>query len=88
MPPIHGSLLRWKSRQSRPAGWIRLAAISVGDRYPPGDLVALLQRVQELVFLNGLGGRLEGKLGGCGMRENEQQRERGEQRLETGELEN
>ena len=30
MPPIHGSLLRWKSRQSRPAGWIRLAAIASG----------------------------------------------------------
>ena len=60
----------------------------VGDRYAPGDLVALLQRVQELVFLNGLGGRLEGKLGGCGIREHEQQCERREQRLEAGELQN
>ena len=66
----------------------QIGSISVGDRYAPGDLVALLQRVQELVFLNGLGGRLEGKLGGCGMREHEQQRERREQRLETGEFEN
>ncbi len=24
MPPIQGSVLRWKSRQLRPAGWIRL----------------------------------------------------------------
>ena len=79
-----GSLLRWKSRQSRPAGWIRLEAIVSGMDDPPGDLVALLQRIQELVFLNGFGGRLEGKLRRRGMREHEQQRERGEQRLEWG----
>ena len=44
---------------------------------PAGDLVALLQRVQELVFLHGFGGGLEGKLRRGGMREHEQQRECG-----------
>ena len=48
----------------------------VGDGDAPGDLVALLQRIQELVFLNGFGGRLEGKLRRGGMSEDEQQRER------------
>src|SRR4029450_6053258 len=71
-----------------PRGLDQIGSISVGDRYAPADLVALLQRIQELVFLNGLGGRLERKLGGCGASQNEQQRERREQRLETGGLEN
>ena len=29
-PPIQGSVLRWKSRQLRPPGWIRLDAIVSG----------------------------------------------------------
>src|SRR3954468_19704234 len=66
----------------------QIGGISVGDRYPPADLVALLQRLQKLVFLNGFSSRLEGKLGGRGTSQNEQQRECGEQRPETGEFEN
>ena len=65
-----------------------IGGISVGDRHAPADLVALLQRIQELVFLNGLGGRLEGKLSGRRLREHEQQHECGKQRLETGESKN
>ncbi len=52
-----------------PRGLDQIGSIAVGDRYAPGDLVALLQRIQELVFLNGFGGRLEGKLGGRRLRE-------------------
>src|SRR3981189_1927722 len=31
-----------------------------GNRYPPGDLLAFLQRIQKLVFMHGFGGGLEG----------------------------
>ena len=34
-PPMIGSLLRWKSRQSRPAGWIRLEAMVSGMEIRP-----------------------------------------------------
>ena len=71
-----------------PGGLNKAGGHRIGDRYPSRDLVALLQRIQELVFLNGFGRGLEGKLGGCGTCENEQQRERGEQRPEPGELRN
>ena len=55
----------------------------VRDRYPPGDLVALLQRVQEFVFLDGFSGRLERKLCGGGMRERQQQCDGSAQRPEV-----
>ena len=59
----------------------------VGNGDTPADLVALLQRIQEFVLLNRLGGRLEGNLRRRGMAEHEQQRERRKQRGEDRELE-
>jgi hypothetical protein len=58
-----------------PGGLNQAGGHLVGDGYPPGDLVTLLERIQELVFVNGFGGRLEGKLRRGGMREGKQQRD-------------
>ena len=71
MPPIQGSL-PLEVAPVAAGGLDQAGGHPIGDRYAPGDLVALLQRVQELVFLNRFGGRLEGKLGGCGPGQNEQ----------------
>ena len=46
----------------------------IGDRYPPGDLVALFQSIQKLVLVDGFGCGLEGKLCRSRMGEDEQQR--------------
>ena len=74
-PPMIGNLLRWKSRQSRPAGWIRLAALASGMD-AAADLVAFLQRLEELVLVHGLRRRLERKLRGGRLRRHEQKRQR------------
>ena len=58
-------------------GLNEIGGIGVGDGYPPRDLVALFQRVQELVFLHGLGGGLEGQLRRSRLRHHKQQRKRG-----------
>jgi len=60
----------------------QVGGVGIGDRDPPTDLVALLQRVQELVFLHRFGGRPEGKLCGGGKRESEQQKDGGAERPE------
>ena len=60
-----------------PGGLDQAGGHLIGNGYPPGDLVTLLQRIQELVFLDGLGGRLEGKLRRRGMCEGKQQRDGG-----------
>src|SRR5882724_13688462 len=54
-------------------GLNQVRGVYIRDADPPGDLVALLQRIQELVFLDGFGGRLERNLRGGGVREHEQQ---------------
>src|SRR3954469_969759 len=50
--------------------------------YPAGDLVAFLQRIQKLVFMDGFGSRLERKLRRSGLSKYEQQRECCADRLE------
>jgi hypothetical protein len=55
----------------------------VGNADPAGDLVALLQRVQELVFLHRFGGGLEGKLRRGRTGDHEQQRQCGAERFES-----
>ena len=62
MPPIQGSELRWKSRHSRPAGWIRLEAIWSGIVIRPVTLSPPFSAFKQLVFLHRLLGRLEGQL--------------------------
>ena len=65
-----------------PGGLDQAGGHRVRNADPAGDLVALLQRIQELVLLHRFGGGLEGKLRRRRMREHEQQRERGAEGLE------
>ncbi len=65
-----------------PGGLDQAGGHRVRNADPAGDLVALLQRVQELVLLHRFRGGLEGKLRRRGMREQNQQRECGAEGLE------
>ena len=54
-------------------GLDQVRGICIRDADPPADLVAVLQRIQELIFLDSFGRRFEGKLRRCWVSQREQQ---------------
>ena len=77
-----GSLLRWKSRQSRPAGWIRLADIASGMLTRPVILSPSFSAFRSLSSCTASAVGLKVSCAAAGCANTNQQRERGAEGLE------